>query len=54
MADPDVSVTLPAYVAKANVVAHRMPTTSEIFPANQQDVALQRLIDQDKFFVRAI
>lgn len=50
MADQDVSVTLPAFVAKANVVAHRMPTTSEIFPNDQQDEALQRLIDQAKFF----
>ncbi|MCX6043752.1 MAG: tetratricopeptide repeat protein, partial [Chloroflexi bacterium] len=50
MADQDISVTLPAYVANANVVAHRMPTTSEIFPATQQDEALQRLIDQAKFY----
>ncbi len=50
MADQDVSVTLPAYVAKADVVAHRKPTTSEIFPATQQDEALQRLIDQAKFY----
>jgi len=50
MADQDVSVTLPAYVANANVVAHRMPTTSEIFPAKQQEEALQRLIDQAKFY----
>jgi hypothetical protein len=45
LADQELSVTIPAYVAGANIVAHRMPTTSEIFPANQQDVALQRLID---------
>ena len=50
LAAQDLSVTLPAYVAKANVVAHRMPTTSEIFPANQQVDALQRLIDQENFF----
>lgn len=50
LAEQDLSVTLPAYVAKANVVAHRMPTTSEIFPATQQVEALQRLIDQEKFF----
>jgi len=50
MADKDLSVTLPAYVANANVVAHRAPTTSEIFPADQQDEALQRLIDQYKFY----
>ena len=50
MADPDISVTLPAYVANAAIVAHRVPTTSEIFPADQQTVALQRLIDQQRFF----
>ena len=50
LAEQDLSVTLPAYVAKAHVLAHRMPTTSEVFPADQQDIALQRLIDQDNFF----
>ena len=50
LADQDLSVTIPAYVANADIVAHRAPTTSEIFPAHQQDVALQRLIDQDTFF----
>ncbi|UCC86832.1 MAG: tetratricopeptide repeat protein [Anaerolineales bacterium] len=50
LADQDLSVTIPAYVSNANVVAHRAPTTSEIFPADQQDVALQRLIDQDAFY----
>ncbi|HXV99723.1 MAG TPA: tetratricopeptide repeat protein, partial [Anaerolineae bacterium] len=50
LADQDLSVTIPAYVANANVVAHRVPTTSEVFPATEQDIALQRLIDQDTFF----
>lgn len=50
MADQDLSVSIPAYVAKANIVAHRAPTTSEVFPADQQDKALQRLIDQADFF----
>jgi tetratricopeptide (TPR) repeat protein len=50
LADQDLSVTIPAYVANANIVAHRAPTTSEVFPADQQDVALQRLIDQDTFY----
>jgi tetratricopeptide (TPR) repeat protein len=50
LADQDLSVTIPAYVANANVVAHRAPTTSEIFPADQQDVALERLIDQATFY----
>lgn len=50
MAEQDLSVTLAAYVAKANVIAHRVPTTSEIFPADQQRDALQRLIDQARFF----
>jgi hypothetical protein len=50
MADQDLSVSIPAYVANAHVVAHRVPTTSEVFPATQQDVALQRLIDQAEFF----
>ena len=49
-ADQDLSVTIPAFVADAAIVAHRTPTTSEIFPADQQDVALQRLIDQNYFF----
>jgi tetratricopeptide (TPR) repeat protein len=50
MADQDLSVSIPAYVANAHIVAHRVPTTSEVFPATQQDVALQRLIDQARFF----
>jgi tetratricopeptide (TPR) repeat protein len=50
LAEQDLSVTLPAYVANAHVLAHRMPTTSEVFPADQQDIALQRLLDQDTFF----
>ena len=50
LADQNLSVTLPAYVAQANIVAHRMPTTSEIFPADQQADALQRLIDQARFY----
>jgi len=50
LADQNLSVTLPAYVAQANIVAHRMPTTSEIFPADQQAEALQRLIDQARFY----
>ncbi len=50
LADQDLSVTLPAYVANANVIAHRVPTTSEIFPEDMQVDALQRLIDQENFF----
>ncbi|GAB4531207.1 MAG: hypothetical protein Kow0063_10130 [Anaerolineae bacterium] len=50
LADQDLSVTIPAYVANANILAHRAPTTSEIFPADQQDIALQRLIDQNTFY----
>ncbi len=50
LAEQDLSVTIPAYVANAHVLAHRMPTTSEVFPADLQDVALQRLIDQNRFF----
>lgn len=49
-AEQDLSVTIPAFVADAAIVAHRTPTTSEIFPADQQDLALQRLIDQNYFF----
>lgn len=50
LADQDLSVSIPAYVANAHIVAHRVPTTSEIFPADQQEEALQRLIDQAAFF----
>jgi tetratricopeptide (TPR) repeat protein len=50
MADQDLSVSIPAHVAQANIVAHRVPTTSEVFPADQQATALQRLIDQAAFF----
>ena len=50
LADQDLSVVIPAYAANANIVAHRVPTTSEIFPADRQQEALQRLIDQDTFF----
>ncbi len=50
LADADLSVTLPAYVAGANIIAHRAPTTSEVFPADRQVEALQRLIDQAEFF----
>ena len=45
-----MSVTLPAFVAHADVVAHRTPTTSEVFPADRQDEALQRLLDRSDFF----
>lgn len=50
LADQDLSVSIPAYVANAHIVAHRVPTTSEVFPADQQEEALQRLIDQAAFF----
>ena len=50
LADQDLSVSIPAYVADAAIVAHRVPTTSEVFPATQQADALQRLIDQAAFF----
>lgn len=50
LADQDMSVSVAAYVANADIVAHRVPTTSEIFPADEQDVALQRLIDQTRFY----
>jgi tetratricopeptide (TPR) repeat protein len=50
MADQELSVSIPAYVANAHIVAHRVPTTSEVFPATQQEEALQRLIDQAGFF----
>lgn len=50
LADQDLSVSIPAYAADANIIAHRIPTTSEIFPADQQQEALQRLIDQDAFY----
>ena len=50
LANQDMSVTLPAFVAYANVLAHRTPTTSEVFPADRQDEALHRLLDQYDFF----
>ena len=50
LANQDMSVTLPAFVAYAQVLAHRTPTTSEVFPADRQDEALQRLLDQYDFF----
>jgi tetratricopeptide (TPR) repeat protein len=50
LANQDMSVTLPAFVAHAHVLAHRTPTTSEVFPADRQDEALQRLLDQYDFF----
>ena len=50
LAEQDLSVTIPAFVANAHILAHRMPTTSEVFPADQQDIALQRLLDQNSFF----
>ena len=49
LADQNLSVTIPAYVGNADVLAHRVLTTSEIFPADQQDQALQRHIDQYHF-----
>lgn len=50
LADQDLSVTLAAYVAPAHILAHRTPTTSEIFPDDQQEIALQRLLDQNSFY----
>lgn len=49
-ADQELSVTLAAHVANANLIGHRILNTSEIYPADQQDVALQRLIDQYYLF----
>jgi tetratricopeptide (TPR) repeat protein len=53
LADQDLSVTIPAYAAQAHILAHRIPNTSEIFPADKQDIALQRLIDQHTFFINS-
>ena len=50
MADQDLSVSIPAYVANAAIVAHRVPNTSEVFPATQQEDAIKRLVDQSAFF----
>ena len=50
LADQDMSVALPAFVAHAHVLAHRTPTTSEVFPADRQEEAMQRLLDQYDFF----
>ncbi len=50
VAEQALSVTIPAYVADAVIIAHRALNTSEIFPANRQDEALQRLIDQNRFY----
>lgn len=49
LADQNLSVTIPAYVGNADVLAHRVLTTSELFPADEQDQALQRHIDQYNF-----
>jgi tetratricopeptide (TPR) repeat protein len=49
-ADQAMSVVIPAYVADANILAQRALQTSEIFPAEQQEEALQRLIDQNRLF----
>lgn len=49
-ADQSMSVTIPAYVSSASIIAHRVNNTSESFPANQQDVALARMIDQYELF----
>lgn len=49
-ASQNVSVTMPVFAPNANVIAHRVFNTSEFFPATMQDVALQRMIDQDYLF----
>jgi tetratricopeptide (TPR) repeat protein len=45
-ANQNLSVTIPVYAPNANIIGHRVFNTSEFFPADQQDLALQRLIDQ--------
>ena len=37
LADQNLSVSIPAFVGNADIVAHRLLTTSEIFPADEQD-----------------
>lgn len=54
LADSNLSVTIPAFVGNADVVAHRILGTSELFPADQQDVALQRHIDQHSFLTASL
>ncbi|HEY4720969.1 MAG TPA: tetratricopeptide repeat protein, partial [Anaerolineae bacterium] len=49
LADQIASIALPAYMSSAKIVAHRSLTTSELFPARRQDIALQRLIEQYRF-----
>jgi len=49
-ADQSMSVTIPAYISNASIIAHRVNNTSESFPADQQDIALARMIDQYDLF----
>jgi tetratricopeptide (TPR) repeat protein len=49
-ADSLASIPIPVYAPNANIIGHRIFNTSEFFPADQQDRALQRLIDQDYLF----
>jgi tetratricopeptide (TPR) repeat protein len=49
MTDGNLSVTVPAFVGNADIVAHRILSTAEMFPADQQDLALERHIDQYNF-----
>jgi len=49
LADENLSVSIPAFIGNADVVAHRILSTSEFFPADQQDLALQRHLDQHDF-----
>lgn len=49
-ANQNVSVTMPVFAPNANIIAHRVFNTSEFYPATMQDVALQRMIDQNYLF----
>lgn len=49
-ADQLASIPIPVYAPNANIIGHRIFNTSEFFPADQQDRALQRLIDQDYLY----
>ncbi|NPV07583.1 MAG: tetratricopeptide repeat protein [Anaerolineae bacterium] len=49
IADYATNLIVPAYVGKPDLVAYRATNTSEEFPAERQDEALQRIRDLDTF-----
>lgn len=50
LAKLDISVLIPAYISRADVVGHRVNTTSEHFPEDRQVDAMRRVMALERFY----